>query len=66
MKTLLLAGAFAFSTTAALAGGLHTPKGEATVVPPEIVMKDTVESGSDEWVGVLLTFLTIVLLGVGN
>ena len=66
MKSLLLAGAFALSTTAAFAGGLHAPKSDPIVVPPEVVVKDTeANAGDHEWVGVLMTFLTIVVMGTG-
>jgi len=62
MKPILLAGTFAVCAGAAFAGGLHDP-----VVAPQVVHDAAVASaGSDEWVGVLLTFLTIILLGVGQ
>ena len=66
MKRILLATAFAFSATAALAGGLNKPTYEATVVPPKMVEKAAVEASDDEWVLALMTFLTIVVLGVGG
>ncbi|KMW59716.1 hypothetical protein AIOL_004699 [Candidatus Rhodobacter oscarellae] len=62
MKKLILTGAFALLATSAFSGGLHDP-----VVAPDVVVVDAVESaGSDEWVGVLMTFLTIIYLGVGG
>ena len=62
MKTVVLAAVIAITSGAALAGGLSDP-----VVAPEVVMQDTVQSaGNDDWAGVLVTFLTIVLLGVGG
>ena len=66
MKKLLLAGAFAFAATTATAGSLGDPVVTPTVTY-DTVATDAVDSaGSDEWVGVLLTFLTIVVLGVGG
>lgn len=62
MKNILLAGAFAITATTSWAGGVSEPIMEA-----EIVMEEAVASaGSDEWVGVALTFLTIVMLGMGG
>lgn len=62
MKPLFVVGILALTTSAALAGGLHDP-----VVTPEVVFEAAAETaGSDEWVGVLMTFLTIILLGVGG
>jgi len=62
MKNILLAGAFAVAATTSWAGNVSEPIMEA-----EIVMEEAVAAGgSDEWVGVLLTFLTIIVLGVGG
>jgi len=62
MKNIILAGAISMVAGAALAGGYSEP-----VMAPEIVIESAVESaGSDAWVGVLMTFITIVMLGVGG
>ena len=62
MKKLLFAITLTVLATNVQAGGYKEPKME-----PEIVIEETAaSSGSDDWVGVLMTFLTIVLLGVGS
>jgi len=62
MKKLFVALLFTAAASAAVAGGYSDP-----IVTPDVVHVDAVESaGSDAWVGVLMVFLTIVLLGVGG
>ncbi|MDJ0629791.1 MAG: hypothetical protein QNJ44_16145 [Rhodobacter sp.] len=62
MKKVLLAAAFSLAATGVFAGSYGEP-----VMEPEIIIEETVaSSGSDEWVGVMMAFLTIVLLGVGS
>jgi hypothetical protein len=63
MKKLLLAGSiFLMAGAAAYAGNLSDP-----IVTPDVVMDAAIETaGDDSWVGVLMVFLTIVLLGVGS
>ena len=61
MKNLICACAFSFAATAAFSGGYQEP-----VVEPEIVMTETVKSaGSDEWVFIMMTLITLGL-GVVN
>ncbi|MEL7114773.1 MAG: hypothetical protein AAGP08_04140 [Pseudomonadota bacterium] len=67
MKKIFFAGVFALTTTAAVAGGMNKPVMEPVIVAPEIIIEKAEESsGSDEWVGVLLTFLAIVVVGIGG
>ncbi len=62
MKKIFVALLFTAVAGAAVAGGYHDP-----IVVPDVVHADAVETaGSDDWVGVLMVFLTIVLLGVGG
>ncbi len=62
MKKIFVALLFTAAAGAAVAGGYSDP-----IVVPDVVHADAVESaGSDDWVGVLMVFLTIVLLGVGS
>ncbi len=62
MKKIFVALLFTAAAGAAVAGGYSDP-----IVVPDVVQADAVESaGSDEWVGVLMVFLTIVLVGLGS
>ena len=62
MKKVLFAAALSLAASNALAGSYGEP-----VMEPEIIIEETAaSSGSDEWVGVMMVFLTIVLLGVGS
>ena len=55
MKNILLAGAFAVTASTSWAGGMSAP-----MIEPEIVIQETVATaGSDAWVGVLMTLLTV-------
>jgi len=66
MKNLLLASAMVFATSSAFAGGLTEPVYEPTVMAPTIIEEAAIESANDDqWVGVFMTFLTIVVLGLG-
>ena len=67
MKNILFAGAFALAAFGANAGGYDDPIVTPPVVSADVVMDDAVESaGSDEWVGVLMTFLTLIVVGLGS
>ena len=62
MKKIFVALLFTAVAGSALAAGYSDP-----IVTPHVVHVDAVETaGSDDWVGVLMVFLTIVLLGVGG
>jgi hypothetical protein len=57
MKNLFCACTFSVVASTAFAGGYDEP-----IIQPEIVMTETVKSaGSDEWVLVLMTLLTVGL-----
>lgn len=57
MRNLIIAGAFVLAATSVSAGGYSDP-----VVTPDVVMQETVKAaGDDNWVGVLMTLLTIGL-----
>lgn len=57
MKRTVIAGLFSVLAGAGWAGGLSEP-----IVTPDVVVDATVDSaGNDNWVGVLLTFITIGL-----
>ncbi|MCP3968989.1 MAG: hypothetical protein GY717_01440 [Rhodobacteraceae bacterium] len=65
MKNTILAGVIVLVAGAASAGGYSDPVVE-TYVAPQIIETETVRSsGSDEWAGIMLAFLTIVVLGAG-
>ncbi len=67
MKNIILAGVISVMASSAFAGGYSAPTMEGPVMAPEIVVESAVESsGNDEWVGVLMTFITIVVLGFGG
>ena len=66
MKNVLLAGAFALASTSAFAGGYNDPKVEPTI-DYGLIEDAAVESANDDqWVGVLMTFLTLIVIGVGS
>lgn len=66
MKKIILASALMLTAGAAIAGGLHDPIVEPMVVAPEVVEQAAKEHFADEWVLALMTFLTIVVLGLGS
>ena len=62
MKKIFVALLFTAAAGAAVAGGYSDP-----IVVPDVVHTDAVETArSGDWVGVLMVFLTIVLVGIGS
>lgn len=64
MKNLICAAALSLTASAALAGGMNEPAMEVNVSAETIAAEAA--AGSDDWAGVLIAFLTIVVVGVGN
>ena len=54
MKKIFLATAFSAVALTARADGYSEP-----VIVPEIVVEDTVRSGGDDWVVIMMTLVTI-------
>ncbi|MDJ0827085.1 MAG: hypothetical protein QNJ16_16450 [Rhodobacter sp.] len=62
MKNVLFAAAISLAATSAHAGSYGAP-----VIEPEVIIEETAASSSnDDWVGVMMAFLTIVVIGIGN
>ena len=62
MRSAILTGAFTLMAAAAFAG---SP--EVGVVDPDVISAAALDSSAnDNWVGVLLTFITIVMIGIGG
>ncbi len=61
MRFVVLTGMIALMTSAAIAGSPET-----ATMDPDVISVAAVESGNDNWVGVLMTFVTIVWVGIGG